>query len=52
MTLPILIYQQIAANFNIGFAAALGIVLLVISLILVIAYNRALGLVSGQSELQ
>jgi len=52
MTLPILIYQQIAANFNIGFAAALGIVLLVISLVLVIAYNRALGRVSGQRELQ
>ncbi|MBW7969782.1 ABC transporter permease [Bradyrhizobium sp. BR 10289] len=52
MTLPILIYQQISANFNVGFAAALGIVLLIISLILVIAYNRALGLVSGQRELQ
>jgi putative spermidine/putrescine transport system permease protein len=52
MTLPILIYQQISANFNVGFAAALGIVLLVISLLLVIAYNRALGLVSGQRELQ
>ena len=52
MTLPILIYQQISANFNVGFAAALGIVLLLISLTLVIAYNRALGLVSGQRELQ
>jgi putative spermidine/putrescine transport system permease protein len=52
MTLPILIYQQISANFNVGFAAALGIVLLMISLGLVIAYNRALGLVSGQHELQ
>jgi putative spermidine/putrescine transport system permease protein len=52
MTLPILIYQQISANFNVGFAAALGIVLLMISLMLVIAYNRALGLVSGQRELQ
>jgi putative spermidine/putrescine transport system permease protein len=52
MTLPILIYQQISANFNVGFAAALGIVLLMISLGLVIAYNRALGLVSGQRELQ
>ncbi|MDH2401066.1 ABC transporter permease [Bradyrhizobium sp. SSUT18] len=52
MTLPILIYQQISANFNVGFAAALGIVLLLISLMLVIAYNRALGLVSGQRELQ
>lgn len=52
MTLPILIYQQISANFNVGFAAALGIILLMISLILVIAYNHALGLVSGQRELQ
>jgi len=52
MTLPILIYQQISANFNIGFAAALGMVLLVVSLVLVIAYNRVLGLVSGQHGLQ
>ncbi|MDA9487925.1 ABC transporter permease [Bradyrhizobium sp. CCBAU 11361] len=52
MTLPILIYQQISANFNVGFAAALGIVLLMLSLGLVVAYNRALGLVSGQRELQ
>ncbi|MCW1992367.1 putative spermidine/putrescine transport system permease protein [Bradyrhizobium diazoefficiens] len=52
MTLPILIYQQISANFNVGFAAALGIILLMISLGLVVAYNRALGLVSGQRELQ
>ncbi|MGJ4964971.1 ABC transporter permease [Bradyrhizobium sp. HKCCYLRH3061] len=52
MTLPILIYQQISANFNVGFAAALGMVLLVISLSLVIAYNHVLGLVSGQRELQ
>jgi len=52
MTLPILIYQQISANFNIGFAAALGMVLLAISLLLVMAYNHVLGLVSGQRELQ
>jgi putative spermidine/putrescine transport system permease protein len=52
MTLPILIYQQISANFNIGFAAALGMVLLLVSFILVIAYNRVLGLVSGQHDLQ
>jgi putative spermidine/putrescine transport system permease protein len=52
MTLPILIYQQISANFNIGFAAALGMMLLVISFMLVIAYNHMLGLVSGQRELQ
>jgi putative spermidine/putrescine transport system permease protein len=52
MTLPILIYQQISANFNIGFAAALGMVLLVISFSLVVAYNHMLGLISGQRELQ
>jgi len=52
MTLPILIYQQISANFNIGFAAALGMILLVISLLLVLGYNRVLGLVAGQPELQ
>ncbi|HTO61733.1 MAG TPA: ABC transporter permease [Bradyrhizobium sp.] len=52
MTLPILIYQQISANFNIGFAAALGMVLLLVSLILIVAYNRVLGLVSGQRDLQ
>jgi putative spermidine/putrescine transport system permease protein len=52
MTLPILIYQQISANFNIGFAAALGMVLLLVSLILIVAYNRVLGLVSGQHDLQ
>jgi putative spermidine/putrescine transport system permease protein len=52
MTLPMLIYQQIAASFNVGFAAALGMVLLIISLVLVVAYNRILGLVSGQPELQ
>jgi len=52
MTLPILIYQQISANFNVGFAAALGMVLLMVSLALVVAYNRVLGLVSGQRDLQ
>src|SRR5215471_1242976 len=52
MTLPILIYQQISANFNIGFAAALGMVLLLVSLVLIVAYNRVLGLVSGQHDLQ
>ena len=42
----------ISANFNVGFAAALGMVLLVVSLALVVAYNRVLGLVSGQRDLQ
>ncbi len=31
MTLPMLIYQQISSSFNIGFAAALGMMLLMIS---------------------
>jgi putative spermidine/putrescine transport system permease protein len=52
MTLPILIYQQISANFNIGFAAALGMVLLLVSLMLVVAYNHVLGRLSGQRDLQ
>ena len=52
MTLPILIYQQISANFNIGFAAALGMVLLLVSFVLVVAYNHVLGRVSGQRDLQ
>lgn len=52
MTLPILIYQQIAASFNVGFAASLGMVLLVISLALVIGYNHMLALVSGQRDLR
>ena len=51
MTLPILIYQQISANFNVGFAAALGIVLLMISLGLVVAYNRILARLSGEQGL-
>jgi len=48
MTLPILIYQQISSSFNIGFAAALGLVLLTISLALVAFYNRILAGLSGQ----
>jgi putative spermidine/putrescine transport system permease protein len=52
MTLPMLIYQQISSSFNVGFAAALGMVLLAISLVLIIAYNRILGMISGQRDLQ
>ena len=43
LTLPMLIYQQVASSFNLGFAGALGMVLLLVSLALVIAYNRILG---------
>lgn len=42
MTLPMLIYQQIGGSFNLGFAAALGLVLLVLSLGLIVLYNVAL----------
>jgi putative spermidine/putrescine transport system permease protein len=52
MTLPILIYQQVSASFNLGFAAALGLVLLAVSLALVVAYNRVLGQLTGQRDLR
>lgn len=38
--LPILIYQQISSSFNPGFAAALGFLLLSVSLIVIVAYYR------------
>jgi putative spermidine/putrescine transport system permease protein len=50
-TLPILIYQQVSASFNLGFAAALGLVLLAVSLVLVIAYNHVLGRLTSQQDL-
>ena len=40
LTLPMLIYQQVGASFNLAFAGALGVVLLVVSLALVVAYNH------------
>jgi len=46
-TLPMLVYQQISSSFNLGFAAALGIVLLVVALVLVAAYNRAMARAPG-----
>jgi putative spermidine/putrescine transport system permease protein len=42
LTLPMLIFQQVSASFNLGFAAALGVVLLVVALVLVWAYGRAM----------
>jgi putative spermidine/putrescine transport system permease protein len=47
LTLPMLIYQQVGSSFNLGFAGALGVVLLSVSLIVVIAYNRVLGRFAG-----
>lgn len=51
-TLPMLIYQQIAGSFNIPFAAALGIVLLAASLVLILLYNASLARLSGDKALQ
>jgi putative spermidine/putrescine transport system permease protein len=42
ITLPILIYQQISGVFNFGFGAALGLILLVVSLVIVVLYHRAM----------
>jgi putative spermidine/putrescine transport system permease protein len=41
-TLPMLIFQQVSSSFNLGFAAALGVVLLAVALVLVFAYGRAM----------
>lgn len=48
LTLPMLIYQQVGSSFNLGFASALGVVLLAVSLVVVIAYNRVLGWLGGE----
>jgi len=42
ITLPILIYQQISGVFNFGFGAALGLILLLVSLVVVFLYHRAM----------
>ena len=51
LTLPMLIYQQVAATFNTAFASALGVLLLVVSIVLVVAYNRVLARVSRRKDL-
>ena len=50
LTLPMLIYQQVSASFNLGFAGALGVVLLAVSLALVFAYNTILGRLTGERQ--
>ena len=45
--LPVLIYQQVSSSFNPGFAAALGLVLLVISLGVIAAYWRVIARLEG-----
>jgi putative spermidine/putrescine transport system permease protein len=51
VTLPMLIYQQVSANFNPNFAGALGVVLLAVSLAVVVAYNRVLARLAGEEGL-
>jgi putative spermidine/putrescine transport system permease protein len=51
LTLPMLIYQQVAATFKLAFAGALGVVLLAVSLILIVAYNHVLGRVARREDL-
>jgi len=48
LTIPMLVYQQVSASFNLGFAGALGAVLLAVALILVFAYNAILGRITGE----
>jgi putative spermidine/putrescine transport system permease protein len=51
LTLPMLIYQQVAATFNTAFAGALGVLLLAVSILLVISYNRVLGRLARREDL-
>jgi putative spermidine/putrescine transport system permease protein len=51
LTVPVLIYQQVSASFNLGFAGALGAVLLVVALLLVLGYNTILGRLSGERRM-
>ena len=52
LTVPTLIYQQVSASFNLGFAGALGAVLLAVALILVFAYNKILNSVLSTKYFQ
>ena len=51
LTLPMLIYQQVGASFNLGFAGALGVILLAVSLVVVLAYNRVLSRFAGGEKM-
>lgn len=51
LTLPMLIYQQVSASFNTAFAGTLGVVLLAVSLVLIVAYNRIVAQVAGRKDL-
>ena len=49
LTLPMLIAQQVGTSFNPNFAGALGVVLLLVSLAIVVAYNRILAPAVGRA---
>jgi putative spermidine/putrescine transport system permease protein len=51
LTLPMLIAQQVGTSFNPGFAGALGVILLGVSLVIIVAYNRILTRLSGEQGL-
>jgi putative spermidine/putrescine transport system permease protein len=51
LTVPVLVYQQVSASFNLGFAGALGVVLLAVALVLVLGYNSILGRMSGERRM-
>jgi putative spermidine/putrescine transport system permease protein len=51
LTLPMLIAQQLGTSFNPNFAGALGVILLSVSLVIVIAYNRILARRAGEQGL-
>jgi putative spermidine/putrescine transport system permease protein len=51
LTLPMLIAQQVGTSFNPNFAGALGVILLLVSLTIVVAYNRILARLSGEQGL-
>src|SRR4029079_14436968 len=48
LTLPMLIAQQVGTSFNPGFAGALGVILLTVSLVIVVAYNRILARLAAE----
>jgi putative spermidine/putrescine transport system permease protein len=51
LTLPMLIAQQVGTSFNPNFAGALGMILLVVCLAIVIAYNKILARLAGEQGL-
>jgi putative spermidine/putrescine transport system permease protein len=51
LTLPMLIAQQVGTSFNPNFAGALGMILLLVCLVIVIAYNKILSRLAGEKGL-